>query len=247
MHSRMLAILVMAVFWAAPVVAADGEFAQVKFEEVDAGMPYNVAEVPATDPNAMKGLNIAFVAAHGFEEVELTYPLKYFKDRGAHVEIITPDWIKDRVMAVKFLKPSIWLPVTKQISQAKPTDYCAVVIPGGAWNPIIMRTDGKILDFVRGADKAGKLIASVCHGPQVLLSAGLVAKKDITGVGDIRQDLRNAGANVIEDRPLVVDGNLLTSRDPNDLREFSQGIEQYLKKNKGFCTLKEKEKQEQGR
>ncbi|MBI4859015.1 MAG: DJ-1/PfpI family protein [Candidatus Riflebacteria bacterium] len=188
----------------------------------------------------MKGLKIAVVAAHGFEEVELTYPLKYFKARGAQVEIVTPDWIKDRVMAVKFLKPSIWLPVTKQVSQAKPTDYCAVVVPGGAWNPIIMRTDGKILDFIRGANENGKLIASVCHGPQVLLSAGLVKGKDITGVGDIRTDLRNAGANVIEDRPVVVDENILTSRDPNDLKEFSQGIEEYLKKNLKFCKSREK-------
>lgn len=189
----------------------------------------------------MKGLKIAIVAAHGFEEIEVTYPLRYFQARGATVEIVTPDWIKDRVMAVQFLKPSIWIPVTKPISQAKPTDYCAVMVPGGAWNPIIKRTDGEVLDFLRGANKAGKLIASVCHGPQVLLNAGLASGKEITGISDIRADLKNAGGNVVEDRPLVVDGNILTSRDPNDLKQFSQGIEQYLKKNRAHCTLHEKE------
>jgi|GEM_PF-79515 len=234
MFRSVILVLALAILCVRPLVA-DGEFPPVKFEEVDPGMPYKVEEVPATDPEAMKGLKIAFVAAHGFEEIELTYPLKYFKARGAAVEIITPDWIKGRVMAVRFLKPSIWLPVANQISQVKPTDYCAIVVPGGAWNPIIMRTDGKVLEFLKGANEAGKLIASVCHGPQVLLTAGLVRGKEVTGVGDIRGDLRNAGATVIEDRPVVLDGNILTSRDPNDLKEFSMGIQEYLKKNLKFC------------
>jgi protease I len=213
----------------------------VKPAEVDAGMPYNIKEVPVTDPESMKGARIAVVAAHGFEEVEVLYPVNYFLARGAEVHVIAPDWIKDRVMAVQFLKPSVWIPVTKNISQAKPTDYCAVLIPGGAWNPIIMRTDQQILEFVRAAQKANKLIAAVCHGPQVLISAGLVKGREITGVGDIREDLANAGARVVTDQPVVVDGNILTSRDPNDLAEFSQGIESYLKKNLAFCKSQEKD------
>lgn len=235
MVQRLILLSLLSLACSGPLMAETPEFPAVKLEEVDGGMPYKVDEVPVTDPQSMKGLKIAFVAAHGFEEIELTYPLRYFKSRGAQVDIITPDWIKDRVMAVQFLKPSIWLPVTKQISQAKPTDYCAIVVPGGAWNPIIMRTDGQILAFLKGADEAGKLIASVCHGPQVLLSAGLVKGKNITGVGDIRGDLKNAGATVIEDQPLVIDENILTSRDPKDLKEFSVGIEQYLKKNLNYC------------
>jgi protease I len=207
---------------------AETQTTPVKFEEVDAGMPYNVAEIPVSNPASMQGLRIAVLAAHGFEEIELTYPLRHFERRGAQVDIISPDWIQGRVMAVQFLKPSVWLPVTKNISQAKVEDYDAVVVPGGAWNPIIMRTDGKVLDFLRAASSKGLLIASVCHGPQVLLSAGLVKGKMVTGVGDIRIDLRNAGASVIEDQPVVVTGNLLTSRDPNDIGQFSQGIEDAL-------------------
>lgn len=228
-----------------PFSHAAEPYQPVRLEEVDAGLPYKVADVPVSDPQSMKGLKIAIVAAHGFEEIEVTYPLRYFQARGATVDIVTPDWIKDRVMAVQFLKPSVWLPVAKQVSQVKATDYCAYVVPGGAWNPIIMRTDGKILELLREANKANKLIASVCHGPQVLLNAGLVKGKEVTGVGDIRTDLRNAGAKVIEDRPLVVDENILTSRDPNDLKEFSQGIEQYLRKNLGFCKLGENNKANQ--
>ncbi len=212
----------------------------VKPAEVDAGMPYNVKEVPVEKPDSMKGAKVAIVCAHGFEEIEVIYPVNYILARGGAVEVICPDWIKDRVMAVQFLKPSVWIPVTKNISQAKPTDYCAVLVPGGAWNPIIMRTDQQILEFVKGAQKANKLIAAVCHGPQVLISAGLVKGREITGVGDIRGDLANAGGRVVTDQPVVVDGNVLTSRDPNDLAEFSKGIEEYLKKNLAFCKSQEK-------
>jgi protease I len=207
---------------------ARAEFQPVKFDEVDSGMPYKVREVPVTNPHSLQGVRIAAVAAHGFEEIELTYPLRYLRARGAVVDVISPDWIKGRVMAVQFLKPSIWIPVTKNISQANVDDYQAVMVPGGAWNPIIMRTDGSVLDFVRTANAKGKLVASVCHGPQVLLSAGIVKGKNVTGVGDIRADLAAGGGKVQNDKPLVVDGNLLTSRDPNDLAEFSQGIEAYL-------------------
>lgn len=217
------------------VHGAEAEFQKVKFEEVDSGMPYNIAEVPVTDPESMKDVRVALVCAHGFEEVEATYPLNYLRSRGATVDIIVPDWIKERVMAVQFLKPSLWLPVTKSISEAVPTDYCTVLVPGGAWNPIIMRTDGKILDFIRKAHQANKLIASICHGPQVLLSAGLVKGVRITGVNDIRGDLKNAGGQVVENQAVVVDGNILTSRDPNDLMHFCKRIEEYLRLNLRKC------------
>ena len=236
-------ILVLALMISQTAFSAQSiELTPVKFEEVDAGMPYNVEKVPVADAQSMVGARIAIVAAHGFEEIEATYPIDFFLSRGAEVDIISPDWIKDRVMAVQFLKPSVWLPVTKNISQAVVTDYCAIVIPGGAWNPIIMRTDQQILEFVKSAQKANKLVAAVCHGPQVLISAGLVKGRMITGVGDIRTDLANAGAEVIHDQPVVVDGNILTSRDPNDMAEFSKGIEEYLKKNLSFCKSQEVDK-----
>lgn len=242
MNRFTLIVLVLAVMLTQVAFSAQSiELTPVKFNEVDAGMPYNVEKVPVTDAESMVGARIAIVAAHGFEEIEVTYPAEFFLSRGAEIDIIAPDWIKGRVMAVQFLKPSVWLPVTKNISQAVVSDYCAVLIPGGAWNPIIMRTDQQILEFVKSAHKANKLIAAVCHGPQVLISADLVKGRMITGVGDIRTDLANAGAEVIHDQPVVVDGNILTSRDPNDLAEFSKGIETYLKKNLAFCKSQEKD------
>jgi protease I len=206
----------------------------VKPEEVDSGLPYQAAEIPVTHPDSLKGVHLAFVAAHGFEEIELVYPLEFLQKRGAVIDVVTPDWIKGRVMAVKFLKPSIWIPVTKNISQARIEDYQGVIVPGGAWNPIIMRTDAGILKFLQAADAKGLLIASVCHGPQVLINAGLVKNRQVTGVADIRQDLRNAGGQVHEDQPVVLDGHLLTSRDPNDIAQFSQAIESYLRPQANF-------------
>ena len=209
-------------------------------DEVDAGMPYNVADVPVTDPHSLEGKRIAIVAAHGFEEVEMTYPLDYLQKRGAQVDIISPDWIKDRVMAVQFLKPSSWIPVSENISKADINKYDGIIVPGGAWNPIIMRTDNQVLNFVQQAFQKGKMVASLCHGPQVLESAGILNGLDATGVGDIRQDLANAGAKVHNDDPLVVSKNVLTSRDPHDLAEFSQGIESYLTKQSIAATDKGK-------
>lgn len=219
-------------------LSAAQEFAPVKPEEVDAGIPYEAPVIPPENPASLKGVRVAFVAAHGFEEIELVYPYRHLRARGATVEVITPDWIKDRVMAVQFLKPSIWIPVTRTISAARAADYDAVIIPGGAWNPIIMRTDGAVLDFLKTANASGTLIASLCHGPQVLLNAGLVAGKRLTGVADIRQDLRNAGGTVIEDQPVVRDGNLLTSRDPHDVAAFSQAIEATLSRIARFTALR---------
>lgn len=242
MNKILMVLMVLTVSYAGIAAAANSiEITPVKFEEVDAGMAYNIEKVPVENPESMTGARIAIVAAHGFEEIEALYPIDYFLSRGAEVEIIAPDWIKERVMAVKFLKPSVWIPVTKNISEAVATDYCAVIIPGGAWNPIIMRTDQQIISFIQAAHKANKLIAAICHGPQVLISASLVKGKMVTGVGDIRIDLNNAGGEVVNDQAVVVDGNILTSRDPNDMAEFSKGIEAYLKKNLAFCRSQEKD------
>lgn len=235
-HAAALAAGFMSLFAAS---AFAQPFAPVRFEEVDSGTPYEIPEGPVSSPTALAGSRVAIVAAHGFEEVELTYPLRYLKARGAKVDVITPDWIEKRVMAVQFLKPSVWIPTDKKISQANVADYDLVFVPGGAWNPIIMRTDGKVLDFLREADRKGLLIASVCHGPQVLISAGLVRRANlpptdanrrrVTGVGDIRIDLRNAGATVVEDQPVVIHEKLITARDPNDLDELMPAIEGALK------------------
>lgn len=227
MHRHGLVALALMAATIAPALARS--YDPVQFDDVDAGLPYDPAPIPVQDPTSLAGTRIAVVAAHGFEEIELTFPLEYLEARGATVDVLTPDWIQGRVMAVKFLKPSVWIPVTGPVSQADPAAYQAVLVPGGAWNPIIMRTDESVLGFLRKAAARGTLIASLCHGPQVLLSAGLVKGRTVTGVGDIRQDLRNAGATVVEDQPVVLDSNVLTSRDPNDVGPFSQAIEAWLR------------------
>jgi len=97
----LIIIVFLLTFSAAAFAAGSIKVTLVKFEEVDAGMPYEVAQVAVDDNQSMAGAKIAIVAAHGFEEIEALYPIEYFLARGAEVEIIAPDWIKDRVMAVK--------------------------------------------------------------------------------------------------------------------------------------------------
>lgn len=203
------------------------QFPEVPAELMDRGILHLPNLLP-TNPVTLKGLRVAIVTARCPEEVELVYPLHHLRASGAEVHIITPDWINGQVETTQFTKPTRFIKVDKNISSANPGDYDAVIIPGGAWNPIILRTDGKVLDFIRSIYAAGKLAASICHGPQVLISADLVSGRKITGVNDIRIDLRNAGGHVIEDQPVVIDNNLLTSRGPEDIEQFTQAIIDYL-------------------
>lgn len=201
-------------------------------DDVSPGRDYDPPLVPVHRPDSLAARRIAIVCGHGFEEVELTYVLPFLEERGALVDVVTPDWIyrKSRhgVLAVRFLRPSLWVPVDTDITGAAKNQYDCVIVPGGAWNPIICRGDPATINFIAAKASAGALIAAICHGPQVLIDAGLVQGRDVTGVSDIRGDLRNAGARVHVDRPVIVDGRLITSRDPDDLPEFCRAIEMHL-------------------
>lgn len=115
----------------------------------------------------------------------------------------------------------------KTIDEAKIDDYDAVVIPGG-FGPDRLRVNEKVLDFVREMMRAGKLIAAICHGPQVLISADLIKGKKVTCVKQVSVDVINAGAQYV-DEPVVIDGNLITSRHPRDLPGFTAAIIDALK------------------
>jgi protease I len=106
----------------------------------------------------------------------------------------------------------------------KVSDYDAVFIPGGAWNPDNLRNDKDIIKFVQDFNKAGKLVAAICHGPVVLASADILKGKKLTGYWNIQADLKNAGGTVLE-QPVVTDGNLVTSRHPIDLAGVPEEIQ----------------------
>ncbi|WP_205409991.1 DJ-1/PfpI/YhbO family deglycase/protease [Flavihumibacter solisilvae] len=193
----------------------------------------------------LQGKKIAVIAADGFEEIELTGPVWYFRQLGAQVEVVAPkfnpaparyglsypEMSKTHIMAIQYLQPVGWLKFDRTADQVKVSDYDAVFIPGGAWNPDNLRHDKDVIKFIQEFNKSGKLIAAICHAPVVLASADILKGRNLTGFWNIQVDLKNAGGKVT-DEPVVVDGNLITSRHPIDVADFSRAVESWLVKAK---------------
>lgn len=191
----------------------------------------------------LKGKKIAVIAADGFEEIELLGPVWYFKQLGAQVDIVAPKYnpaperyglmypemSKTHIMAIQYLQPVGWIKFDRTADQVKVSDYDAVFIPGGAWNPDNLRYDKDVIKFIQDFNRSGKLIAAICHAPVVLASADILKGKKLTGYWNIQVDLKNAGGTVIE-APVVTDGNLITSRHPIDVADFSRAVESWLAK-----------------
>lgn len=169
----------------------------------------------------LTGKKIAIITENGFEEVELTGPKKALEDAGAEVQIVSPQ--KDKVKAWAHDHWSIELPVDKNLSSAAATDYDALLIPGGVINPDQMRANKDCVRFVQDFLDAGKPVAAICHGPQLLIETDAVKNRKMTSYPSIKTDLVNAGANW-EDSEVVEDNGLITSRSPKDLPAFNKRI-----------------------
>jgi len=171
--------------------------------------------------DSLSGKRIAFLATDGVEQVELTEPKKNLEDAGATTEIISPK--SGEIKAWKFKEWGDKLKVDKSLDQADPEDYDALVLPGGVINPDHLRMEPKAVQFVKDFARTGRTIAAICHGPWTLIEAGLVRGKKMTSWPSLKTDLKNAGANWV-DEPVVKDGNLVTSRKPDDIDTFSRAI-----------------------
>lgn len=169
----------------------------------------------------LEGMRVAILAADGFEQVELTIPMKALKKEGAVVDVISLEPGKIRGMNLHL--PGKKVSVDKTIDEADAAAYDAVFIPGGFINPDKLRQSQPVLTFVQAMAGAGKPIASICHGPWVLISAGLAAGKRLTSWPGIRDDVVNAGG-LWEDSAVVRDGLFVTSRSPLDLPQFDEAI-----------------------
>src|SRR4051812_41818762 len=169
----------------------------------------------------LKGRRIAALAADGFEKVELTVPMYALQLAGAKVDVVSLR--HGRIRGVNLHEPASRVGVDKTVEEADPNAYDALLLPGGFINPDLLRQSQRAREFVREFDTAGKPIASLCHGPWVLASAGLLQGRTLTSWPGIRDDLVNAGATWL-DRAVVRDGNLVTSRGPQDLKPFVQEI-----------------------
>lgn len=162
---------------------------------------------------------VAILTENGFEEVELTSPKKALEEAGAKVDIISPQ--KEKVKGWDHDHWSIELPVDVQVEKANADDYDALVIPGGVINPDKMRINKRCVEFAQQFLEAGKPVATICHGPQLLIETGKIAGRNMTSYPSIRSDLENAGA-LWEDKEVIVHHGLVTSRSPKDLEAFNK-------------------------
>ncbi|MBB5437964.1 protease I [Pedobacter sp. AK017] len=173
---------------------------------------------------------IAVLSESGFEETELTSPVQRLKEEGATVHIISSTAGKIQAMKGDH-QWTIEVDVDKTISEANAEDYQGLVIPGGVLNPDALRKNDDTIAFVKAFFEAGKPVAAICHGPQVLITAEVVKGRELTSTKTVRIDLLNAGADWY-DQEVVVDKGLVTSRSPDDLpafndkmvEEFAEGV-----------------------
>lgn len=169
----------------------------------------------------LAGVRVAVLAADGFEQIELTFPLRKLRKAGADVKIISLH--AGKIRGVNLIYPGKKVPVDATIDEVSPDQFDALFIPGGFANPDFLRQSERVLDFVAEFDRSGKPIASLCHGPWVLASARRTRARRLTSWPGIADDLRNAGAHW-ENAPVVKDANWITSRGPQDLRVFDKAL-----------------------
>jgi len=170
----------------------------------------------------LQGKTIAFlVAAEGIEQVELTEPWKAVEQAGGTPKLLSPE--SGTVQAFNHLDKADTFPVDVPVSEAGVDDYDALVLPGGVANPDALRMDKGAVDFVRNFIGSGKPVAAICHAPWSLVEAGVLEGRTLTSWPSLQTDIRNAGATWV-DEEVVVDGNLVTSRKPDDLPAFNSKL-----------------------
>jgi protease I len=170
----------------------------------------------------LQGKKIAFLSANeGVEEVELVEPLEAVREAGAEAELLAPE--AGEIQAFNHLDKADTFPVDRAVGDADAGDYDGLVLPGGVANPDQLRTKPEALEFVRGFFAAGKPVGVICHGPWTLIDAGVAAGRTLTSWPSLRTDLRNAGAEWV-DEEVHVDQGLVSSRKPDDLEAFKAKI-----------------------
>ncbi|MFL6752503.1 MAG: type 1 glutamine amidotransferase domain-containing protein [Sphingomicrobium sp.] len=164
---------------------------------------------------------ILIVATDGFEEWELFGPREILQKRGA--DVIVASLKRDPIQATIHDRPGKSIRPDLTVDEADAEDFHALILPGGVRNPDTLRLHQKVVDLIRAFARAGKPVAAICHGPWLLVEADLLRGRTATSWPSIRTDLRNAGANVV-DEVVVVDGNVITSRKPDDVEAFTNAV-----------------------
>jgi protease I len=165
----------------------------------------------------LEGKHVAFLFTEGVEQVELTDPLGAIRDAGADVELVSLE--TGTVQMFNHLDKGDTIEATRAVSEADASNYDALVVPGGVANPDRLRTDEDAVRFVRAFFEQDKPVGIICHGPWMLAEADVAKGRTVTSWPSLRTDLRNAGADWVDEQ-VVVDNGLVTSRKPDDLPAF---------------------------
>jgi len=171
--------------------------------------------------NKLQGKRVAFLATDMVEQVELIEPWNAVKSEGAEPELISLE--EGEIQGFNHYDKADTFKVDKTVEEARADDYDALVIPGGVGNPDTMRADENAVEFVRSFFEQGKPVGVICHGPWMLVEAGVVRGRKVTSWPGIQTDIRNAGGNWV-DEEVVVDAGLVSSRNPDDLPAFNAKI-----------------------
>jgi protease I len=172
-----------------------------------------------TNDHILAGKKVAILATDGFEQDELFSPLKALKEAGAEAKIVSPS----KESKIKGWKSTDWgkkVKVDVPLEEARAEEFDALVLPGGVMNPDHLRRDPLVLEFVKSFFTAGKPMGAICHGPWTLIDAGVVRGRRMTSYETIQTDLKNAGAQWVDEQ-VVVDNGLITSRKFYDLPAFN--------------------------
>lgn len=169
--------------------------------------------------NELSGKRVAALVTKGFEQVELSEPKKALEAAGATVEVISPE--KNTVRGWNHTEWGDEVKVDRQLDDARASEYDALLLPGGVMNPDRLRMNAKAVQFARECFEAGKPIAVICHGPWTLVEAGVVRGLKMTSYPSLQTDLRNAGAEWV-DQEVVTDRGVVSSRKPGDLPAFTR-------------------------
>ncbi|HEY5659935.1 MAG TPA: type 1 glutamine amidotransferase domain-containing protein [Gaiellaceae bacterium] len=169
----------------------------------------------------LKGKRVAFLAADMFEEAELAGPWKALEEAGAELELVSLE--DGEIQGFDHYDKAGSFKVDKTVEEASANDYDALVLPGGVGNPDNLRQDENAVSFVRDFFEQGKPVGAICHAPWTLIEAGVVRNRTLTSFPSLQTDLRNAGANWV-DEEVHVDNGLVTSRKPDDIPAFNKKV-----------------------
>jgi protease I len=173
----------------------------------------------------LNGMRVAILATDGFEQSELLEPKRALEQAGAKPEVISPK--SGEIQGMQHDEKGQKVTVDRTLADARPTEYEALVLPGGVANPDKLRTIPEAVAFVRAFFEADKPVAAICHGPWTVIEADQARGHEMTSWPSLKTDLRNAGANWV-DREVVADRNLITSRKPDDLPAFNRKLIELL-------------------